>query len=289
MLEIWQCWTHCNRCLRSTGISSQRLMARVLWMVVGGTVKRVVHNAIMARSSEPEDAREFAECAKLRAPGITSMYESAQEVENEKPIHDKQWQETRSIPGMHKVHCVRSVKPHEVRYGRISRELPGTLFRFKAVTVVSAEDLTHVLPIPAPQPVDLPTPELTGPHTVLPQLTFPPTASGPQPAAPPSVPTPQPGHWYAVYWEDNMYWFLGRCLEVDATVQQGTFEFLHQTTPELNQFKQAGDVDSTSLANVFFQVQEDPKPRSTSRSSYLKISDKEFQEIVDRFRSNYVQ
>jgi hypothetical protein len=86
-----------------------------------------------------------------------------------------------------------------------------------------------------------------------------------------------------------MYWFLGRCLEVDTTVQHGTFEFLHQTTPELNQFKQAGDVDSTSLTNVFFELEEDPKPRSTSRSSYLKISDKEFQEIVDCFRSSYDQ
>ena len=98
-----------------------------------------------------------------------------------------------------------------------------------------------------------------------------------------------PGHWYAVFWEDNMYWFLGRCLKVNEAEQKGTFEFLHQTAPELNQFKQAGNVDSISIANVFFQLQDDPKPWSTSRSSYLMIDRKEFKSIVTSFRSEYGQ
>lgn len=113
---------------------------------VGGTVKRTVHRAIMANICEPANASDFAQCAKERAPGITTKFIPANTIEEAKNLLDNQWENIRNLSGLHGVHCVRTVAPYIVSYSTVSSSSAGTLFNFKSTGQISADLMTTPLP-----------------------------------------------------------------------------------------------------------------------------------------------
>ena len=89
------------------------------------------------------------------------------------------------------------------------------------------------------------------------------------------------GQWYTVFWEASDYWFVGRAIKV--TKHQVTLEFLHQTAPDVNNFKSTTDADSVPLSHVLFH--KDPlMPISSSRCSLFKLQDPDFQQVKASFR-----
>ncbi|ESO91766.1 hypothetical protein LOTGIDRAFT_163124 [Lottia gigantea] len=104
------------------------------------------------------------------------------------------------------------------------------------------------------------------------------------------VPTEQVGgmltivneHWYAVYWREYDYWIIGRALSTTDTGRY-KFQFNHQTTQDVNQFKDGGDVDEADKNSIFYELTELPKPLSSTRTTELKISDADLKTIFSKF------
>ena len=89
------------------------------------------------------------------------------------------------------------------------------------------------------------------------------------------------GQWYAVFWEASDYWFVGRAIKV--TKHQVTLEFVHQTAPDINNFKSTTDVDSVPLSHVLLHI-DPPMPISSSRCSLFKLKDPDFKQVKASYR-----
>jgi len=94
---------------------------------VGGVVKRAVNIAIRIRKYHVTTGSDYADCAKLLLDKITVLYVPLEDVIAQKEFLDATWQDVKSLPGTHDVHCVRSLGVGEIEYAVIS-EKPGDHF-----------------------------------------------------------------------------------------------------------------------------------------------------------------
>ena len=89
------------------------------------------------------------------------------------------------------------------------------------------------------------------------------------------------GQWYAVVWEASDYWFVGHAIKVRK--HHVTLEFVHQTAPDVNNFKSTTDVDTVPLSHVLLHI-DPPMPISSSRCSSFKLQDPDFKLAKASFR-----
>ena len=92
----------------------------------------------------------------------------------------------------------------------------------------------------------------------------------------------QIGHWYAVYWRNNDYWFVGRV--VQKTGHLVKLEFIHQTAQDVNRFKTANDIDTIPEGDVLTEVLT-PTPVSSSRCSLLQLTDEDYTTVLKSYNS----
>ena len=230
---------------------------------IGGTIKRQVYHEIMARRSEPEDAAEFAAIAQKTASKIKVLYCPAVNINDVKEVSDAQWVGVKPIPGLHSIHSIRMISPYRIMHAQVSSSLTFQYFVMKETDRDNDSDTQVNKKVQG-----------EAPSTVI------------------NVIEPQCGKWYAVFWPENTYWFLGLCISVDNNFKIAKFEFLHQTTTTMNEFKSTDDVDVTCWKNIFYAVHSVPEPilktvHSTCRSLQMKIADVEFREICERFDELY--
>ena len=92
----------------------------------------------------------------------------------------------------------------------------------------------------------------------------------------------QIGHWYAVYWRDSDYWFVGRVIQ--QTEHLVKLEFIHQTSEGVNRFKTANDIDIIPVDDVLTEVHA-PTPVSSSRCSLLHLTDEDYNAVINSYSS----
>ena len=92
----------------------------------------------------------------------------------------------------------------------------------------------------------------------------------------------QIGHWYAVYWRDSDYWFVGRVIQ--QTEHMVKLEFIHQTSEGVNRFKTANDIDIIPGDDVLTEVHA-PTPVSSSRCSLLHLTDEDYNAVINSYSS----
>jgi len=93
--------------------------------------------------------------------------------------------------------------------------------------------------------------------------------------------TTQTGHWYAVYWHNNKYWFVGRVIQKGHLVK---LEFIHQTFQGINRFKTANDIDTIPGGDVLTEVRA-PTPVSSTCCSLLHLTDEDYNTAIDSYTS----
>ena len=79
-----------------------------------------------------------------------------------------------------------------------------------------------------------------------------------------------PGKWYAVFFHEWQYWFVGRVL---LSKGDGNFlaDFLQQITPGVNLFTNVQDQQIAHKDLFFYELTADPVPFSSSRANRLGV------------------
>ena len=87
---------------------------------LGGTCKQRVHEKTLARTTDPQNSVEFAECANAVCPGITILHCPKTDIEEIKASLDKSWHTEDGtiygIPGTRKSHYFRKVSPYRTGF-----------------------------------------------------------------------------------------------------------------------------------------------------------------------------
>ena len=88
-----------------------------------------------------------------------------------------------------------------------------------------------------------------------------------------------PSKWYAVFFHECQYWFVGRVL---LSKWHGNFltDFLQQMTPGDNLFTNVQDQQIACKDLFFYELTADPLPVSSSRANCLKLSEKDFAKVL---------
>jgi len=82
-------------------------------------------------------------------------------------------------------------------------------------------------------------------------------------------------HWYAVYWRNNDYWFVGRVIQKQEQLVK--LEFIHQTSQNVNRFKTANHIDTVS--------EYVPTPVSSPRCSLLHLTDEDYNTVISSYNN----
>ena len=85
-----------------------------------------------------------------------------------------------------------------------------------------------------------------------------------------------------MFWEARDYWFVGHATRV--TNHQVTLEFVHQTAPDVNNFKSTTDVDSVPLSHILLHI-DLPMPISSSCCPSFKLQDGDFHKVNASFKN----
>ena len=88
-----------------------------------------------------------------------------------------------------------------------------------------------------------------------------------------------------VNWVNNNYWFIGQVKNIEGN--NVTLEFIHQTSPDVNCFKLADDVDSVNIDDIFLEVCQ-PTPLSSSRCSTFRLSDEDFKAVLSSYENLFL-
>ena len=88
-----------------------------------------------------------------------------------------------------------------------------------------------------------------------------------------------PGKWYAVFFDEWEYWFVGRVL---LSKGDGNFltDFLQQMTPGVNLFTNVQGQQIAHKDLFFYELTTDPLPVLSSRANRLKLSEEDFAKVL---------
>lgn len=94
---------------------------------VGGIVKRTVWNAVRTRKFVVTDAREFAECARLKTKNVNIIFVPKEEIETCKTMLNERWESVKTIQGTHSLHFFKPVSQYVLSVKSVSNAKHSTV------------------------------------------------------------------------------------------------------------------------------------------------------------------
>lgn len=215
---------------------------------VGGTLKRIAANKVRSRQCIINGMTDFVAAVKDSSITVTSMT-AEQVVQRERDLLlEDIFKEAKAIKGISDFHCF-EWQNEQIITKQYSCEVPRVT---PNVITTSAQNTSSGGEVGAA--------EATTGSTVSTEI----------------------GHWYAVYWRNNDYWFVGRVIQKQEQLVK--LEFIHQTSQNVNRFKTANDIDTVSEDDVLTEVHA-PTPVSSSRCSLLRLTDEDYNTIISSYNN----
>ena len=227
---------------------------------VGGTVKSVVYRKVMSKQVVIQSPKHFAEYANDVLKGIDVLFVGAEEMSV-----DESEEDSVVIPGTLKVRYVERI----IQKGSV-------LLKFSTESPISPPD-SHIEPF---RTMIYPTTS----HKCTPNMD-----PGDQSEQTKDEIGTQPsvGQWYAVYFDDFSYWFIGMVIELSENSSMAKLDFLQQNGLDKNLFnRNKSDVSWVDVENIFYKL-EAPYPLSFSRTSTLIMNDRDFREVKRIFAEKF--
>lgn len=224
---------------------------------VGGTVKGAVYRKVMSKQVVLDGPKHFAEFAQSILKGIEVVFVSNTHM-SQSPTDPIQ------VPGTLQVRFIeRTVNPDKSVTLKFSTVSPD------GSEATSFREVTYMKAYTADGPI----------HDTNP------TSRGVNDDESPCIDVTV-GKWYAAYYEECRYWFVGMAVSVDAL--SVSLDFLEQVDMGKNAFT-IETSQSLPKSNIFYQLKEIPKPLSSSRASVLTLSHADFKQIESEFKIRYLK
>ncbi|XP_022107154.1 uncharacterized protein LOC110988171 [Acanthaster planci] len=227
---------------------------------VGGTVKSVVYRKVMSKQVVIQNPKHFAEYANSVLKGIDVLFVGAEEMSV-----DESEEDSVVIPGTLKVRYVERI----IQKGSV-------LLKFSTESPFGPPDF-HIEPFRTmiyPNTPNKCTPNMD-PGDQSKQTK---DEIGTQPSV---------GQWYAVYFDDFSYWYIGMVIELNENSSMAKLDFLQQSGLDKNLFnRNKSDVSWVDVENIFYKL-EAPYPLSFSRTSTLIMNDRDFREVKRIFAEKF--
>ncbi|XP_041471656.1 uncharacterized protein LOC121421100 [Lytechinus variegatus] len=288
---------------------------------VGGTVKSVVHRKVMSGHVVIGSAKEFAEYANLVIKNIEVLYVSSENME----VGIEQNAEPPKVPGTLQVRYIeRQVTDNQVvlSFYQVSPQSGDIIPPFREASYIvkgnrqcqptsicsqeqSTTDMTdpvatgmtypmandiHVTDPVATDMTDPVATDMTEPVPTDIHVSDPIATDIADTVATDMTDQTElsciPGQWYAAYYSEFNYWFVGLVRSVEGKSVE--MDFLQQKRVGINAFThEHEDIKSLPTQSIFHKLEEAPVPVSRFRYDVLCLSEGDFSQIQRIFMDKY--